>query len=160
MAQLLYYLKEWYETLSWALDVLDLYDKRLAQIDGEERVLTEKHVAAKERARGHLRQMKRGLQSLQDETDSGREGSEDAIAGLDLESLVVGYALANSYEAGRTYPDGFFGVDEEGERELRHRILEAQLIRLQSPEDAGDVDLGDPPFKGPDDAIDYSDRFE
>lgn len=40
-----------YETLSWALDLLDLYDERLSGIDGPSRVYTEGHVQAKARAR-------------------------------------------------------------------------------------------------------------
>ncbi len=41
-------------TLEWALDLLDMYDKRLAQIDGGERVYTQVHIEAKELARRHL----------------------------------------------------------------------------------------------------------
>lgn len=41
--------------LEWALDTIDLYDKRLAEIDGPELVYTETHVRAKELARGILK---------------------------------------------------------------------------------------------------------
>jgi hypothetical protein len=42
------------EALSWALDMLDLYDERLARIDGRERVYSPSHLAAKEKARSAL----------------------------------------------------------------------------------------------------------
>lgn len=37
--------------LEWALDLIDLYDKRLSIIDGPEAVYTEAHIKAKEQAR-------------------------------------------------------------------------------------------------------------
>jgi len=41
-------------TLSWALDLLDMYDERLADIDGAEQVYSEIHVAGKAHARAVL----------------------------------------------------------------------------------------------------------
>jgi hypothetical protein len=40
--------------LSWALDMLDMYDKRLAERDGAERVYSPTHVAGKAKARAAL----------------------------------------------------------------------------------------------------------
>lgn len=73
------YLKSWAETLSWTLDLLDLYDERLAEIDGEERVYTDDHVAAKEKARGHLEEMRRGIENLEE------QGVETIASALGLE---------------------------------------------------------------------------
>lgn len=39
------------ETLSWALDILDMCDERLAQFDGKEKVYTQVHTDMKHRAR-------------------------------------------------------------------------------------------------------------
>lgn len=39
------------ESLHWALDLIDMYDERLASIDGKELVYSPVHVAGKERAR-------------------------------------------------------------------------------------------------------------
>lgn len=44
------------EALSWALDILDMYDERLAQIDGKERVYSPVHLAGKAKARTALTQ--------------------------------------------------------------------------------------------------------
>lgn len=42
--------------LKWALDLIDMYDKRLAALDGPELVNTETHVKAKEQARKLLQE--------------------------------------------------------------------------------------------------------
>lgn len=42
------------EALSWALDIMDMYDTRLAGIDGHERVYTATHLAGKAKARAAL----------------------------------------------------------------------------------------------------------
>lgn len=44
--------------LEWTLDLIDLYDKRLAEIDGSDSVYNEVHVKAKEQARKMLEQYK------------------------------------------------------------------------------------------------------
>jgi hypothetical protein len=44
--------------LEWALDLIDLYDKRLAAIDGPSAVYTGTHVEAKEQARKLLEDYK------------------------------------------------------------------------------------------------------
>jgi hypothetical protein len=46
------------ERLEWALDLIDLYDRRLVSIDGQDAVYTEGHVKAKEEARRLLEQYK------------------------------------------------------------------------------------------------------
>lgn len=42
------------EWLSWALDVLDMYDERLAEIDGADLVYSPVHIAGKAKARAVL----------------------------------------------------------------------------------------------------------
>src|SRR5688500_246720 len=42
------------EALSWALDMIDMYDERLAGIDGRERVYSTVHLAGKAKARAAL----------------------------------------------------------------------------------------------------------
>lgn len=42
------------EALSWALDLLDMYDEKLIERDGTDKVLTPIHVAAKRAARAAL----------------------------------------------------------------------------------------------------------
>lgn len=44
--------------LEWALDVIDMYDQRLAAFDGPEMVYTETHVKAKEQVRQLLEEYK------------------------------------------------------------------------------------------------------
>jgi hypothetical protein len=44
--------------LQWALDLIDMYDARLAAIDGPELVYTETHVKGKEQARKLLEEYK------------------------------------------------------------------------------------------------------
>jgi hypothetical protein len=45
--------------LNWALDLIDLYDNRLAAVDGAKAVYTETHIKAKEQARKVLDEYKR-----------------------------------------------------------------------------------------------------
>lgn len=45
--------------LEWALDIIDLYDQRLAAFDGPELVYTETHVKAKEKVREILKNYRR-----------------------------------------------------------------------------------------------------
>ena len=45
--------------LEWALDLIDLYDKRLADVDGLEAVYTETHIKAKEQVRKVLEDYKK-----------------------------------------------------------------------------------------------------
>lgn len=47
------------ERLEWALDLIDLYDRRLVSVDGVDAVYTEVHVKAKEEARRLLEQYKK-----------------------------------------------------------------------------------------------------
>lgn len=44
------------DALSWALDLLDIYDTRLAGIDGHDAIYDPTHVAAKAKARTALRE--------------------------------------------------------------------------------------------------------
>lgn len=47
------------DTISYLLDLLDMYDERLAEIDGEEKVYTARHKAGKQRARECLDWLRR-----------------------------------------------------------------------------------------------------
>lgn len=47
--------------LEWALDLIDLYDKRLADVDGPEAVHSEEHIKAKKKARKTIEDYKQML---------------------------------------------------------------------------------------------------
>lgn len=51
--------------LRWALDLIDMYDKRLAAIDGPEMVYTAAHTDAKERVRRLIEEYKTPPAELQ-----------------------------------------------------------------------------------------------
>jgi len=58
----LMYLKEWHTCLSWAIDMLDMYDKYLAEKDGYEKVYTDIHIKMKGHVRTAIDTIKHGIE--------------------------------------------------------------------------------------------------
>lgn len=52
------------EALSWSLDLIDMYDERLAEIDGKELVYSPVHLRGKEKARKILSTLSQSIEQL------------------------------------------------------------------------------------------------
>ena len=69
------YLKEWKTCLSWCIDMLDHYDKYLAEKDGYEKVYTDVHVKMKDRVRSAIDMITKGIEWSQDEQNQNEHKS-------------------------------------------------------------------------------------
>jgi len=65
--KILVYMRDWEATLSWALDMVEMYENRLSEIDGEEMVRPQEQKDAFKVARNRHFTLKKVISNLEEE---------------------------------------------------------------------------------------------